>query len=378
MLAPYLLGQRGPGAYLGVGGGGGGGGGSDGGFVDEPIATTTAAGVTTINGKVKPGSFGKFVYPLASIAAGRIYTFRYTPHFSQLTLQGKLAMVGFGLKNNNDFNLVGLRGDGTTGLRRYKVNGTPPNGWNKQTGHTTTDGGASTNGTQAGPNYIRLITSVDGTTLTFATSGDSGTTWIIEFSIFSPTPFTNISTATTFGIALWFNNADTGNFSIDIDQFADAADTPSFTLSGAIVKNTVDKTTQNYSAGVAMTFSAEDADTAAIHDTGSNTGRLTIPAGLNGKYGIIHANVSLALLNLDQDYWCIINKSGGGNANFVGAGMRANSADATVTSGTAYFAVQTHPLLLNTADYYEVSVYCNDTSVTLVAATTAFSIYVVG
>ncbi len=154
--------------------------------------------------------------------------------------------------------------------------------------------------------------------------------------------------------------------------------TTAFTFEGAIAKNTADKTTQNYSAGVAMTFSAEDADTTLIHDTSSNTGRLTIPAGLNGKYGVIHANVTLALLGGDQDYWCIINKSGGGNANFVGAGMRANQNDTTVHGGTTYFAVQTHPVLLTTADYYEVSVYCNDTSVTLVAASTAFSIYVVG
>jgi hypothetical protein len=61
---------------------------------------------------------------------------------SQLAQQGKLAMVGFGLKNNNDFHIVGLRGDGSTGLHKYKVNGTPPNGWNKDTGHTTSDGGA--------------------------------------------------------------------------------------------------------------------------------------------------------------------------------------------------------------------------------------------
>jgi hypothetical protein len=32
-----------------------------------------------------------------------------------------------------------------------------------------------------------------------------------------------VSSVTTFGIALWFNNADAGPFSIVIDQFADAA-----------------------------------------------------------------------------------------------------------------------------------------------------------
>jgi hypothetical protein len=123
-------------------------------------------------GPGQAGSFGKFVYPLATIAAGRQYTFRYTPQFQQLAQQGKLAMVGFGLKNGNDFHIVGLRGDGSTGLHKYKVNGTPPNGWNKDTGHTTSDGGAAANGSQAGPNYIRLVVSADGATYKFQTSPD--------------------------------------------------------------------------------------------------------------------------------------------------------------------------------------------------------------
>ena len=126
-MLPHLIGRRGPGFYVAPPSGGGSGGVSDGGFTEPPVVSTTASGNTTITGKVKAGSFGKFVLPLATIQAGRQYTFRYTPHFSQLAQQGKLAMVGFGLKNNNDFHIVGLRGDGSTGLHKYKVYGTPPN-----------------------------------------------------------------------------------------------------------------------------------------------------------------------------------------------------------------------------------------------------------
>ncbi|TGS89471.1 LamG domain-containing protein [Mesorhizobium sp. M3A.F.Ca.ET.174.01.1.1] len=212
----HMLGGRGPGAYVGPGSGNGDGDG----FGEQPVVTTTASGDTTIKGKVKSGSFGKFVYPLATVAAGRQYTFRYTPHFAQLMQQGKLAMVGFGFKTDNDFHLVGLRGDGSTGIHKYKVYGTPPNGWNQQTGHTTVDGGASVNGTQAGPNWIRLVISADGTTYTFKTSPD-GSTWSDEYSGATPSPFSNVSGVDTFGVALWFSNTDAGIFSIDIDQFAD-------------------------------------------------------------------------------------------------------------------------------------------------------------
>ncbi|TIX28936.1 hypothetical protein [Mesorhizobium sp.] len=220
--APYLLGRKGPGAAVIANDPGGGSGVTDGGFVEQPVVTTTASGNTTLKGKTKPGSFGKVVYPLATIAAGREYTFRYITHFAQLGQQGKLAMVGFGLKNGNDFHIVGLRGDGSTGLHKYQVDGTPPNGWNAQTGHTTSDGGASASGTQAGPNYIRLVVSADGATYKFQTSPD-GATWTDEYTGQTPTPFSNVSGVTTFGLALWFNNADAGPFSIDIDQFADAA-----------------------------------------------------------------------------------------------------------------------------------------------------------
>ncbi|TGQ69505.1 hypothetical protein EN829_015105 [Mesorhizobium sp. M00.F.Ca.ET.186.01.1.1] len=229
IAAPYLLGRAGPGRAVIVNDPGGSGA-TDGGFVEQPVVTTTAAGNTTVKGKTKPGSFGKFVLPLATIAAGRQYTFRYTPHFAQLAQQGKLAMVGFGLKADNDFHIVGLRGDGSTGIHKYKVNGTPPNGWNKDTGHTISDGGAAANGTQAGPNYIRLVTSADGATYKFQTSPDN-VTYTDEYTGQTPTPFSNVSGVTTFGLALWFNNADAGPFSIDIDQFADAA-APTYPLDG--------------------------------------------------------------------------------------------------------------------------------------------------
>lgn len=250
-VAPYLLGRRGKGAYVAPGSGSGEG---DGGIVD-PVVTTTSTGDTTVKGQVKPGSFGKFVVPLATVQAGRQYTFRYTPNFTQLAQQGKLAMVGFGFKNGNDFHIAGLRGDGSTGLHKYQVYGTPPNGWNKDTGHTTNDGGAAASGTQAGPNYLRIVISATGATYKLQSSTD-GSTWNDEFTGQTPSPFSNVSGATTFGVALWFNNADAGPFSIVIDQFADAvvpAMTASFEGAASDASNLTTYTFTNKNVGAAGT-----------------------------------------------------------------------------------------------------------------------------
>lgn len=152
---------------------------------------------------------------------------------------------------------------------------------------------------------------------------------------------------------------------------------PATTFQGAVAKNTADKTAQNFSAGVIQTFSADEVDTDAFHDTGSNTGRLTIPSAVNGKYGIIQANINLDALGGDQDFYAQIFNSGG-TAAYIGAGYRCGTSDSTVGGTANWFSVQTSPLLLNTGDFYTVSVYCNDTSVTLVAAATSFSIYIVG
>ncbi|MER9355575.1 hypothetical protein NKI61_20095, partial [Mesorhizobium sp. M0514] len=288
MLAPYLVSRRGPGAWSGSSGDG------DGGFVDPPVVTTTSTGDTTIKGQVKPGSFGKFVFPLATIQAGRQYTFRYTPDFSRLSQQGKLAMVGFGLKNSNDFHIVGLRGDGTTGLHKYKVYGTPPNGWNKDSGHTTSDGGAAAAGTQAGPNYIRLTTSADGTTYLFETSSN-GAAWNVEYSGSTPDPFTNVSGVATFGIALWFNNADAGPFSIVIDQFVDAS-----SWAGPIVASTAltafTPAVTNHDINMPAGVQSGDLLIIIFHCWASNTA-FTLPSGwtqvaTNGSKSLVLKKVS--------------------------------------------------------------------------------------
>lgn len=343
-VAPYMLGRRGPGRAV-IANDPGGGGVIDGGFVDQPVVTTTASGNTTINGKTKPGAFGKMVYPLATIAAGRQYTFRYTPHFSQLAQQGKLAMVGFGLKNNNDFHIFGLRGDGSTGLHKYEVYGTPPNGWNKDTGHTVNDGGAAASGSQAGPNYIRLIVSADGTTVTLKSSTD-GSTWNTEFSGAAITPFSNVSGVVTFGLALWFNNADAGPFSIDIDQFADAAAPP--VSMAAVSTATALEQAGSTITGANMSFGATAANRllyiSVAYDHFSNTRTLdTVTVGGASATRLIRAQGGAAVRN--AEIWVVDAGEGSSIANATSGNVvltfNSNGLAGTITVYRATDASQT-------------------------------------
>lgn len=219
-MLPHLLGLRGPGRYLPPTGGGGGGGEGDPGS-EEPPVVTTVDGDVTINGKIKPGSFGKIIVPLAAIGADRRYTFRVVANFSQLAKQGKLAMVGAGFKAGNDFHISGIRGDGASGSDEYIVHGTAPNGWNKLVGHTEVNGGDAASGTQHSA-YYRLTISADGTTYDLDT-GTDGAAWTSIFTDRAISPFSNVSAVTQFGVALWFNNADAGPYSVVVSEFLDAA-----------------------------------------------------------------------------------------------------------------------------------------------------------
>ncbi len=274
-------------------------------------------------------------------------------------------MTGFGFKNGNDFHLVGLRGDGSAGVDRYQVYGTNPNGWNKQTGHTVADGGASTNGSQAGPNWMRLITASDGATYNFQTSGDSGATWNDELTGQTPSPFTNISGVVTFGIALWFNNADTGPFSIDIAQFADEV-----VFEGVLAYGNADIAGAGNFDGDPHTqpWNTDDIDSIALHDTGSNTSRITIPAGLNGRYGIFTANVNTSVAG-GRWYFGIMK---GGSPNYVVLMESAASGGAV-----EYEQFSTGLEALATGDIWELVCFSSAAGSLTRLASSSFSLMVV-
>lgn len=167
----------------------------------------TSGGTTTLHGKTLSGSSGKILYDIGTYPdPGGTYVLEYTPDFSALAQQGKLAMVGFCLKNGNDFFLVGLRGDGSTGVHGYEVYGaqSTSNGWNRTTGQSVVDAGAAASGTQAGPNYLKLVISADGTQFTLSSSTDN-VTYNPLFTSVAVTPFSKVTSGTQFGPAVWIN-----------------------------------------------------------------------------------------------------------------------------------------------------------------------------
>lgn len=189
-------------------------------FDTPPVVVDVDDGIK-FNGKKKSnGSTGKFIFDIGAPLPGYKFTLLYDPDFHLLGNGGASAMVGFGLKQANDFRISGLKGNGSTGLKAYEISG--DNKWNQTTGFTNTDGGLAQHGTQAGPNWLQFEVSADGATYTQRTSAD-GLTWHDEFTDVVPAPFGDVTDAGQFGIAVFFDSNDAGAFSVLISLWRSGA-----------------------------------------------------------------------------------------------------------------------------------------------------------
>lgn len=342
----------------------------DGTFTNPPVVTTVDGGIK-LSGKKASGSTGKFIYDLGPFEANTIYTMKYDPDFSLLAQQGKLAMVGFGMKDGNSFRLSGLRGDGSTGLHAYEVSGSSPNGWSQTTGHTTSDGGAAAHGTQSGPNWLRIQIAEDGSTYSLRTSSD-GVSWTDEFTDITPSPFTNSTDPAQAGIIVYLDGTDAGSFSVLVTlwrtQILDA-------FRGSIVNNASDSGSTNFN-NTTLTFDSETVDTDTLHSTSSNTSRFTIPAGLNGRYAILHAQVELTSVTGGSNGYAFISKGGAGSGDFDGAGLQNQTLNTALLFG--WINVESQPVVLATNDIFEVVLACSDTTTILQSENSHWSIEVVG
>lgn len=181
----------------------------DGGFSDAPDIGNNGGG-KQVSGT--SDDFAKFLFSIGVPVANTVYTMTYDPDFSALSNTGKQAMVGFGFMQGNSYHFAGLKGDGATGLNANKAYGS---NFKKLEATTEVDGGVAAHGTQAGPNWLRITIAEDGTTYTLSTSSD-GSTWAEEFTDAVPTPLSNSTDATDFGIAIYLDAADKGAFTVDI------------------------------------------------------------------------------------------------------------------------------------------------------------------
>lgn len=183
---------------------------------DFEVTPVITKGNGKTKGQGKVSSIATLILSIGAATAGATYIARVDPDFSLLSNGGKDAMVGWGFKENNDFHIVGLKGNGSTGLNKAKIHGN----WNGLNGATITTNGAPANGTQAGPNWIKIEIAADGSTYTFSTGtgADVGSVvWTVEYTAATPTPLDNADDALQFGIAAFFPATDIGQFSIEID-----------------------------------------------------------------------------------------------------------------------------------------------------------------
>lgn len=166
-------------------------------------------------GQGKSNALATVVYSIGAVVAGATYIMRTTADLSLLSNQGKDTLTGFGMKDGNQFHMVGLKGNGSTGQDPTTIQGN----WNSLNSVTITDKGTNTNGTQ----YValsKIAFSSDGTKYTYSTGTGSDpdtAVWTAEIVDQTVSNITDLTTAETFGPSMFFPASDIGQFTIEID-----------------------------------------------------------------------------------------------------------------------------------------------------------------
>jgi len=177
----------------------------------------------------RSGGLIKFLR-LFELTPGNKYRMQYTADFSLLSNAGDEAFVGFGFKDNLDFHITGLKGNGAGGTITRQIYGTAK--WNDTSGFTTGGGVAPNNGTQHAA-WMQIIVEPGGTyTLQTSPTGLPGT-WVDEFTDADYTPI-SASPVAEFGIAIFLENSDKGEFELTIDNFTEIPLTPSVEALGEV------------------------------------------------------------------------------------------------------------------------------------------------
>ena len=155
----------------------------------------------------------------------------------------------------------------------------------------------------------------------------------------------------------------TTNSWFEIEEVPD----PSVAYSGALVKKSADQTTANYSSVTAIAWNTESHDVGGWHDNVTNNTRMTVPSGVSRVR--LTAQVGVTAFTADSALILYIYKN---NALTTPTNINTKS----IGSGDANpsCALVSYVDSCTAGDYYEVRMFCGDSSITVVAAQSWFSI----
>jgi hypothetical protein len=145
----------------------------------------------------------------------------------------------------------------------------------------------------------------------------------------------------------------------------------SLAFRGCLVTKSADQTAANFTTGTALTFNTELYDTDAIHDTSSNTSRLTVPSGVS--YVQVSGNIFLSNVTASEDVYLDIRKNG---VQFV-AGLPNIGTRSSL--GFPRASIISSPMAVSPGDYFELFLTTTaDTSITVTATGTWFAMQILG
>lgn len=155
-------------------------------------------------------------------------------------------------------------------------------------------------------------------------------------------------------------------FQIEVIQSNSVA---SDTFAGCFLKKSADQSAANYSAGAAVTWDTETYDTLGFHDTGANTSRITVPAGVTKIR--LQGFIKASLVTANTVHSLQITKNG--TAVWNGSTEIIES----VANTDVGIYTSTPVIDVSAGDYFELFYFNADTSITVVSAYSWFHCEVV-
>jgi hypothetical protein len=134
----------------------------------------------------------------------------------------------------------------------------------------------------------------------------------------------------------------------------------------AFVKNSTDQTGEDFSPAKAWTWNTDVTDTSGFHDTGSNTSRLTVPAGVS--WVRLSAGIHFQALNANSRVYAYFIKNG--TLTIPGFPTQAEQA----SSVDNYINLQSAAISVSPGDYFEIHILCGDDVSLTIQASSWFAI----